>query len=90
MLFDKMSITNQFMLFLLLVSNSFVLRICNASSNTHLHGPTNQQPLAKIAIQKAVISLNESAYITATRLLLGFQVKKKVYLYLSKYLNQVS
>lgn len=70
---------NLFTLLFLLASNSFVLRVCYASPNAdrghYLYAPANDQPLANVAIQKAVVALQESAYITVNPVLLGLAVK---------------
>ncbi|XP_071731767.1 nucleotide pyrophosphatase/phosphodiesterase-like [Rutidosis leptorrhynchoides] len=64
--------------FLLLVTLSSVLTVYCASSNTHIKETDNdhrrrtltiEQPLAKIAIQKAVIARQESACVTVIHLL---------------------
>ncbi|KAI3765977.1 hypothetical protein L2E82_16024 [Cichorium intybus] len=59
------------------------VKFCHASSSNHFtgsypdhhhhhhHAPASEQPLAKIAIQKALIAVQESACITANPLLLG-------------------
>lgn len=68
------------------VSNTFVYRVSHASSSysrlvsiSHdyhfIHAPIGEQPLAKIAIQKAVIAIHESASVRVNPFLLGFQVK---------------
>lgn len=77
---------NLFLVFFLLVSNAFVFRVCHASSysdtensDRHLNALIGEQPLAKIAIQKTVVALHESASIRATPLLLGLKVNNVVH-----------
>nr|XP_043616361.1 nucleotide pyrophosphatase/phosphodiesterase-like [Erigeron canadensis] len=73
-------------LFFLLISNAFIHRsVCHASSSysqaessyfdSHLHVLTSEQPLAKIAIQKTVLALHESAFISAKPSVLGLKGK---------------
>nr|KAJ0212381.1 hypothetical protein LSAT_V11C400188860 [Lactuca sativa] len=83
--FDKMTTKNNLLTLFLLLSTFFVSKLSNALSNSHLtgtppnhhhhhhHAPASEQPLAKIAIHKAVNALQESACITANPLLMGCQ-----------------
>ena len=83
----KMPIMNKLLiLFLLLVSNGFVYRFCDASlfysrlissglENRLPRAPIGEQPLAKIAIHKAVFALHKSASIRAKPFLLGLKVQ---------------
>ncbi|KVH98147.1 Iron/zinc purple acid phosphatase-like C-terminal domain-containing protein [Cynara cardunculus var. scolymus] len=70
---------NLFTVFLLLSSKAFLWRVCHASSHSSLirndlgGRSIDEQPLAKIAIYKAVILLHESASIQADPLLLGLE-----------------
>lgn len=89
--FDKMTTKNNLLTLFLLLSTFFVSKLSNALSNSHLtgtppnhhhhhhHAPASEQPLAKIAIHKAVNALQESACITANPLLMGCQVKNGLF-----------
>ncbi|KAL7606318.1 hypothetical protein Lser_V15G17390 [Lactuca serriola] len=80
-----MTTKNNLLTLFLLLSTFFVSKLSNALSNRHLtgtppnhhhhhhHAPASEQPLAKIAIHKAVNALQESACITANPLLMGCQ-----------------
>ncbi|XP_052626403.1 probable inactive purple acid phosphatase 27 [Lactuca sativa] len=80
-----MTTKNNLLTLFLLLSTFFVSKLSNALSNSHLtgtppnhhhhhhHAPASEQPLAKIAIHKAVNALQESACITANPLLMGCQ-----------------
>lgn len=70
-----------------MVSNAFIFGVSHASTSYsrllssgldhHIHAPIGEQPLAKIAIHKAVLALHRSASICANPFLLG--VKAKLY-----------
>lgn len=78
-----------FTVFLLLSSKAFLWRVCHASSYSPLirsdlgRRPTDEQPLSKIAVHKALIALHESASIQASPLLLGLKVNMVYFIYLS-------
>ncbi|KAK1422387.1 hypothetical protein QVD17_25476 [Tagetes erecta] len=77
---SKVNVNNLLTLLLFLVSNNFAYGVRHASSHTSLvsgldphldHASIGEHPLAKIAIRKAVVALNESASIRVNHLLLG-------------------
>ncbi|XP_023743653.1 nucleotide pyrophosphatase/phosphodiesterase [Lactuca sativa] len=76
------TISNLFTVLFLLVSNAFVYGICDASSYSslvsssldhqlHAPNPITEQPLAKIALHKAIIALHASASVRVNPTLLG-------------------
>lgn len=78
-------VNNLLTLLFFLVSNDFAYGVWHATSHPSLvsgldphvdHASIGEHPLAKIAIRKVVIALNESATIRVNSLLLGSKVTK--------------